>query len=271
MDSKAFRQAVATLIDKEFITDVIFTQLKLEGRALSMYTVVPQGNVLWWNPDVQKFGKDRRRPQRINEAVNLLKGAGFTWDKEPKVEGERVQEPGEGLRTPDGQLVLELELLPPGEGFDFMRTAAEWIETWLNEAGIPVKANLTDQGGLGARLGDSSFDMFILGVQLDPIPVYLSDFFHSQGPFNLGGYSNSKLDATADEFVAETGLDAAQAKAFELQALLAEELPWVPLFNKHIQEAYLGEVVDWAFIEVLNGVQAYFENIVGPLSYTTIN
>ena len=123
-----------------------------------------------------------------------------------------------------------------------MRTAAVWIERWLSEAGIPVKANLTDEPGLLARVRDSSFDMFILGSQLDPIPTYLRDIFHSQGPLNLGGFSNPELDAKADEFLAETNLNAAHAKAFELQTLIAEELPVVPLFNKPIQEAYLGEV-----------------------------
>ena len=149
MDSKAFRQAVSTLIDREFIAKVIFSTL--DGLVLPMYTVVPEGNKFWSNSDVRQFGRDLSREQRIKEAVALLKGAGFTWGKEPKFAAGKVQ-PGEGLRMPDGQLVPEMEVLPPGEGFDFMRTAAEWTERWLTEVGIPVKANLTDEQGLLARL-----------------------------------------------------------------------------------------------------------------------
>ena len=87
---------------------------------------------------------------------------------------------------------------------------------------------------------------------------------------NFVGYSNSDVDAKADEFLAESDLNTAQAKAFELQALIAEEVPVVPLFNKPIEEAYLGDVLDWAVTEVMNGVQKYFENITGPLSHTRI-
>ena len=139
MDSKAFRQAVATLIDKEFIANVAFNTF--DDLDLPMYTVVPEGNKFWSNPDVRQFGIDLSREQRIKEVVALLKGVGFTWGEEPKFAVGKVQ-PGEGLRMPDGQVVPEMEVLPPGEGFDFMRTAAVWIERWLSEAGIPVKANL---------------------------------------------------------------------------------------------------------------------------------
>ena len=229
MDSKEFRQAVATLIDKEFITNVIFIQL--EGLVLPMYTVVPEGNKFWWNPDVPEFGKERTREQRINEVVDLLSGAGFKWDKEPKWDKGKVV-PGEGLKMPDGKPVLEMELLPPSEEFAFMRAAAPWIEKWLTEAGIPVKTNLTDPAGLFGRFPARDFDMYILGAELDPTPTYLVDLFHStRGGFNLGGYASPIFDSAADAFQAETDLNEAQKKAFELQAFVAEEAPIVPLFN----------------------------------------
>ena len=269
MDSKEFRQAVATLIDKEFITNVIFIQL--EGLALPMYTVVPEGNKFWSNPDVPRLGRERTREQRINEVVDLLKGAGFSWDKEPEWdEAQRAVVPGEGLKMPGGQPVPELELLPPGEEFPFMRTAAERIETWLKEAGIPVKANLTDPSGIFARIPTADFDMYILGADLDPTPSYLVDLFHSRGGFNIGGYVNPVFDQIAVQFLTETDLNEAQRQAFELQAFIADELPIVPLFNIPIEEVFQKDRVKWALTEVLNGVQAYFKNMNGPLSYTQI-
>ena len=39
MDNKEFRQAVATLIDKEFLVDTV-----LQGVAIPVYTMVPEGN-----------------------------------------------------------------------------------------------------------------------------------------------------------------------------------------------------------------------------------
>ena len=45
MDNRAFRQAVATLIDKEFLVDTV-----LQGVAIPIYTMVPEGNGAWYNP-----------------------------------------------------------------------------------------------------------------------------------------------------------------------------------------------------------------------------
>ena len=269
MDSKAFRQAVATLIDREFITNVVLQEI-----AHPMYTLVPEGNKFWWNPDVPLIGSGLTREQRINQAVTLLKEADFSWDKEPKWNKDRrAVEPGEGLKLPDGQPVLQMELLTPSEEYDHMRaTAAIWIEKWLNEVGIPIKVNRTDPNEIvGKVFVARDFHMYILGVQLDPYPSYLVHFFHStKGRFNAGGYVNTSFDLTADEFLAETDLSEAQKKARKLQEIIAEELPLMALFNVPILEAYRSDAVEWAFTEVLNGVQAYFQNINGTLSYTLI-
>ncbi len=45
-DSKEFRQAVATLIDKEYITGNV-----LQNTAIPVYGMVPEGNTFWYNPD----------------------------------------------------------------------------------------------------------------------------------------------------------------------------------------------------------------------------
>ena len=181
---------------------------------------------------------------------------------------------GAGREAQDArcQPVPEMELLPPGEGFDFMRTAAGLIGEWLNEAGIPVKTSLADPKGILQKVfREKDFDMYILGSQLDPSPGYLESFPHSEGGFNLGGYENPDYDRIANLFLAETDVNKAQKNAFELQASIADELPMVALFNVPILEAYRGDVVQWAFTEVLNGIQAYFPNINGPLSYTRID
>ena len=270
MDLKEFRQAVATLVDKQFITDVV-----LQGIAFPMYTMVPEDNKFWWNPVVPLIGRELTREQRINDVVALLKGAGFTWKKEPKWNKEKqgVDE-GEGLMLPDGGPVPEMELLAHSETYDFMRaTAAIWIEKWLNEAGIPVKAKLTDPGDIVQKVfRQRDFEMYILGIQLTEYPGYLVQLFGSgsEGVFNAGGYKNSSFDAIAQEFLAETDVNVAQTKAFELQALIAEELPAVALFNVPILEAFREDLVEWSFTEVLNGVQAYFPNLNGPLTYTRV-
>ena len=137
MDSKEFRQAVATLIDKEFLVDTV-----LQGVAIPIYTMVPEGNGAWYNPDVPLIGKGLTRQERISNAVDLLKSAGFTWEEEPVVseDGQFIESPGKGLNMPNGEPVPPIEIMAPSAGYDPLRsTFAIWIERWLNELGIPAE------------------------------------------------------------------------------------------------------------------------------------
>ena len=114
-DNKAFRQAVATLIDKEFLTETV-----LQGVAIPVYTMVPEGNKAWYNPDVPLIGKGLSRGERVARAVELLKGAGFAWETEPRVseDGKFIEQPGEGLKMPNGEPMPAMTLLAPSPGYD---------------------------------------------------------------------------------------------------------------------------------------------------------
>ena len=99
MSHKEFRQAVATLIDKEFVSQTI-----LQDSTIPMYSVVPEGNGFWHNADVPQFGKGLNRTERLAQAVELLKSAGFTFEDEPEMseDGNFVAKQGKGLKMPDG-------------------------------------------------------------------------------------------------------------------------------------------------------------------------
>ena len=257
MDMKEFRQAVAILIDKEFITDQL-----LQKTALPIYTVVPEGNAFWYNPDVPQLGKGLSREERINKALELLKGAGFTWEVEPAWNPDKkAVDPGSGMKMPNGEPVPEMELLAPSAGYDPMRaTAAIWIEQWLKEFGIPVKANLTGFNVIVPKVfSEVDFDMYILGWGLSLYPDYVSDFFHSANAapegYNTPGYSNPDFDKLADEFLAATDMEEARELSFKLQEILAEEVPYVTLFTAPIVEAYRSAEIQFPYTEVLDGIQ----------------
>ena len=42
----------------------------------------------------------------------------------------------------------------------------------------------------------------------------------------------------------------------------------LPLFNVPVLEVYRADSVQWAFTTTLNGLQRYFQDINGALSYT---
>lgn len=271
-DSRGFRQAVATLIDKEFITNVV-----LQGTAIPMYSLVPEGNAFWWNPDVPNIGKGISREERIIRAVDTLKVAGFSWYQEPQWdEDQRTVQAGEGLKLPNGQPVPLMDLLVPDAETDPVpAAAARWIVEWLNEAGIPIRAKAAAPADTGELRLEESFDMWVLAQKLTAYPRLLADLFHSKqavpGGANLGGYNNPEFDELAEGFLAEVDMDNAQAKAFEIQAFIAQNLPVVTLFTAPIVEAYRDDLVTWAFTEVLDGVQNSFDSINGPMSSTLIS
>ena len=258
-DIKEFRQALAVLIDKEFLTETV-----LQGVALPVYAMVPEGNVAWHNGDVPTYGKGLTRAERVAQAVELLKSAGFTWDVEPKVseDGRFVEQHGEGLKLPNGDPMPELTVLAPSPGYDPLRsTFAIWIERWANEMGIPLRADLTGFNLIVDKVfNQQQFDMWILGWGLTLFPDYLEAFFHSkhselQG-HNAGGYNNPEFDRLADELVAETDVAAAQQQVFGMQEFLAEELPYITLFTTPIVETYRSEKLEYPYTDNLGGLQS---------------
>ena len=271
-DIKEFRQAIATLIDKEFVTQTV-----LQGVAFPIYTMVPEGNGFWYNSDVPQIGKGMSREERVNRVVELLEGAGFTWEVKPAWDPDKltVDPVGKGLRMPNGELVPEIEVLSPSAGYDPLRsTYAIFIERWAREVGIPLRANLTGFNVIVSKVFEQQdFDMFILGWGLEIFPSNLADFFHSSrtsiGDYNAGGYSNTEFDALADKLTTTSDLEEARDVAFQLQEVLADELPYVVLFASPIVEAYRTDT-NWPYTEALDGIQNYFQYMNGPLSAVTI-
>ena len=263
MDITEFRQAVATVIDKEFVARTV-----LQDAAIPVYAMVPVGNEFWHNANVPTFGKDLSRGERIAQAVELLKGAGFTYEQEPEIseDGNFVATQGKGLKMPDGSPVPEMTLLAPSAGYDPMRsTFAIWVERWLNDIGIPLRAHLTGFNVIvDALFSDTvaeDLDMWILGWGLSIFPDYLENFFHSRhspeigGGYNWGGYANSQFDELALGLLSETTIEGARDKVFQLQAFLAEDLPYVTLFTTPKLDAYRPSRVEFPYTSVLGGLE----------------
>lgn len=259
MNIKEFRQAIAALIDREFLTSRV-----LGGQAFPQYGVVPNGNVFWYNPNVEKLspGYGMSSGDRRKLAIDLLKQAGFKWVVEPKIEGNNVVRQGRGLIAPNGQRIEQIELLAPGAGYDPMRaTIALYVERWANEIGIPIKANLVDFNLIVQRVFDEpfNFDIYMLGWSLGYYPDHVADFFHSKragvGDFNAAGYNNPEFDKLADEFLAASDIDKARELSFKLQEILAQDLPYVVIFDTPVTEAFRTDQIIFPYEKTLSGLQ----------------
>jgi peptide/nickel transport system substrate-binding protein len=278
MSDLAFRQATATVINKELIADTV-----LAGAVFPGYTIVHPDLTLHYNADVEKAGWADGEPMdegaRFDAAIQILKDAGYTWTTEPVVvrDGDgnylEVNPKGEGLTMPNGTAVPDLSILTPGPGYDpFRATFSIYMESWMQEIGIPVTAEPTDFNAIvdatfPPQTPESAlqWDMYVLGWGGgDPSLPGTSTraFFHSDqdsvtgGGFNTPGYHSDEFDAVANEFDAATTVEEAAELTKQMDAILAKDLPYVVLFRTPIIEAY-GSNVTFPVQTIMGGQQGF--------------
>ena len=88
-------------------------------------------------------------------------------------------------------------------------------------------------------------------------PDYLGAFFYSAndsaaGGFNTPGFNNADFDALSDAFDAATNIDVAKDLNFQMQALLAEQVPYVVLFTNVNYDVFRSNL-EFPFSDFLNG------------------
>lgn len=231
------RQAIATLVDKDFIIERI-----LQGNGLRMDSLVPPGNRIYFCPDVPVYGKGMDKKARIKKAYEILKGAGYTWDVPPvQARGKVVK--GKGIRLPNGKPMAPFTILTPPADYDPERAMAGLIiQEWLREVGIPASSKPMAFGALIDQVSKQhKFDTFILGYgRLSLDPDYLRRFFHTKQDKRRGGnksgYRNPEYDKIADASAAAMDEKERQKLVWEMQKILMRDLPWLPLYNPNLIE-----------------------------------
>jgi peptide/nickel transport system substrate-binding protein len=268
MSDLAFRQALAVVTDKEFVTQNV-----LQGVAYPVYTMVPEGNEAWYNEEVASQISESQMAsastaERVQRAVDILTEAGYTWETAPAVEGETITS-GVGLTDPDGNVIPRLEVITPTAAYDPLRAAfGTAISGFARQIGIdlvsiPTDFNtIIDQVYVPDENGELNYDMFILGWSLGnaALPTFHEAFFgaDNQTVINDGnnntGYDNDEFEALVDEFNATTSVEEAYDLMWQMEANLAENLPYVTLFDTGILEFYNNRV-QYPFTESLSGLQ----------------
>jgi ABC-type transport system substrate-binding protein len=273
MSDPIFRRALATVIDKELFASTMFN-----GSLFPAYTVIHPGIASYHNAEVDRPGWSEDGPmdeaRRYETAIAMLNKAGYTWDISPEIvlddEGNFVDVvPGEGLTLPNGAEIPELTILAaPGSVEDPMRvTFALWIEQWMTDLGIDVNTEPTDFETIidtvvspESSEAALSWDLHVLGWGRPEVAMpglTLVALFHSRngveaGGLNTTGYSSAEFDAAADSFVASSTIEEAARWTREMERIIAEDLPYVPLFRGPVIEGY-GSHVDFAVDAIMGG------------------
>ena len=269
MSIPAFRDALALMIDKEFMANNV-----LQGVAFPLYATVPEENTKWYNAEAAEAIASPyvglSTADRLSQAVELLRGAGFTWEVEPTMDEAGVTIiAGEGISL-NGAPVRELEVMAPGPGYDPLRaTYSIWIETWLNQLGFQAEANPTDFNAIVNAVytptaeNTLDFDMFILGWSLGnpALPTYHTAFWYGpndtllNGGDNAPGFHSDAYDALAEQFLAAQTEEEAYDLMWQMEEILAVEKPYILLFDTGILEFYRQANVNFPFTDTLSGLQ----------------
>jgi len=237
-DDRALRQAVAYLVDRDFIMLRV-----LQGYGTKMTSIVPPGNVTWHYGGKPGYAEKMLRSERVRAATRILKEAGYSWETPPVTESGEVVE-GKGIRLPDGSPMKPFTILTPAADYDPARAMAGlMVQEWLRSAGFPVSAKPLAFGSLLDKVkGTHDFDMFVMGYgHLSLDPDYLRSFFHSENDqprgWNMSGYKNPAYDELAEASARAMDPAARQKIIFQMQKILMEDIPYLPLYNPHLVEA----------------------------------
>ncbi|WP_254063477.1 ABC transporter substrate-binding protein [Granulicella sp. S190] len=203
LKDKRVRQAIACAMDRQTIVDAIW-----RGQARLANTLLPVGH--WAAATDAELA---HYPHDVARAQQLLEEAGFPADKD-------------GVR---------LRLTMKTSTDETTRLMVTVLQQQLRAAGIRLEIRSAEFGTFYADVARGAFQMYALrwiGSNEDPDIfryAYASTSFPPKGG-NRGRYRNPRVDELLTEAAASSDRAIRKAKYVEVQKILAEELPGIPLW-----------------------------------------
>jgi ABC-type oligopeptide transport system substrate-binding subunit len=258
LDRLEFRQALEVLIDREKIV-----QDDLEGMVFPAFSIIPAANAFWQNPDLGSDEDSYSPKERLDFAIRILTDAGWSWREEPSWDAALNQIiPGDELRTPDGSAVPEIGLIFPKPEEDLLMAAfGQEIADLLVALGVSLIPESLTRNEIVNRtlIAGGSFDLYLLDWRFPLYPGYLCALFNSEndtlltGGYNTTGYDNPTFDSQCDRFLEETEVQLAQQQARQMQVMLADDRPYIPLFYPQVLDMTRENVII-PFLPELDGI-----------------
>ena len=241
----ALRQALACMLDPQNLIE----GLNGEAALLSGFVL----DDFWRNQAVSlPCTGETNDAQRLGEAVGLLKAAGYTWREEPTADAA-----GTGLKAPNGTSLPSFSLLSLAPEVDSLRAeAALYIARQAGRLGISLDVHSGDTDELlYAVYGSGDYDLALLGWRLSAYPSYLCEWFVplGQNPFS---YNGSNLNSECEAWEGISDLEQARAHVLEIQSILMQDLPLVPLYVGVRVDAYRN--IRYPFDHVIDGLSGLY-------------
>ena len=242
LNNRAIHQAFACMIAQEELAS------RLNGQAAPLESFVLPTEFPWSNTNASLPCKGMDDPARIEQAVQILKSASYTWKQEPtaNVAGQR-------LTLQSGQAFPNITLLVPSDD-DVRVAAASYIQHEAHMLGIPLTAQPVSSVELNYEVfGSQSYDMAVLGWHVSSYPGYLCDWFGEGNRFND---SESQVKSLCANLKVTSDLESAYQQLFEIQSTLAQELPFIPLYSGVTYDLYRN--VRYPFDQVPDGLSGVY-------------
>jgi peptide/nickel transport system substrate-binding protein len=216
---KRVRQAIACAIDKDALIGALW-----RGHAEKAESLLPAGHWAAAQPDELP-----QYPHDVERAKRLLEAAGMMPDKD-------------GVR-------LRITLKTSTD--ETTRLEAQAIQAQLREAGIALTLRPAEFGTFYSDITKGAFQMYMLrwiGSNEDP-DIFRYGYATASAPpkgANRGRYSNARVDDLLKAAATETDMAVRRREYVEVQRILADELPGIPLWypdNVVVHSARLRGVV----------------------------
>ena len=222
---KRFRKAIAHAVDRQSISTNT-----LQGLATPVFGFVPAGNRAWLDANISKAEYDLERSR------SLLFEAGFS----AKDNGGKTE-----LFDRDGNRV-EFTLLVPAEN-EPRKLIAAVVQEDLAKLGIAMQVVPLDFQGINERWNSTfDYDAILSGISLTAIdPTSFVGFLPSSGTSHQWQPKQAqpatewekRIDELFTQQASETDPAVRRQKFNEIQAIMAEEMPVIPIVSRHIVSA----------------------------------
>jgi peptide/nickel transport system substrate-binding protein len=220
-----FRRAVSHAIDRDSIAADTW-----QGLATPLYNFVSSGNRAWVAADVPRTAYDLER------ARALLREAGFTFGG---------TEAAPELTDAKGNRV-EFTLIAPA-GNEVRVKSAIVIQEDLKKLGINVQVAPVENAQLSARINQSyDYEAVLFGTSAsEPDPSSYTDLLRSGSPQHFwyprqtqpATDWEARLDELTTRQAHEVDHERRHAIFRDIQMLMAEQLPLIPIVTRHIAVA----------------------------------
>lgn len=240
----ALHRALACVLDPQ----VMLEEMSEDGAPLPGFALDDS----WRNQKIFLPCTGVSGDDRLSEAVEYMKAAGYSWREEP--------EPGKAgkvLRAPEGTLMPHFSLLSPSMEVDVQRAeAAHYIARQAGMLGLSVEVNWEDADELLYTVfGSGEYEMALLGWRLSAYPAYLCEWFTplDKNPF---AYTGSGLRSKCEMWLSTSDLEEAKSHASRIQSILIQDLPMIPLYSMVRVDAYRN--VRYPFDSVIDGLLGFY-------------